>query len=210
VAPRDFTVAEMFARAAGNPSAEIVMELLLMPDYQHFVRLINRAIDMSLRRMSENPELRKDRSEDELTIELVTLLRQLGIEAGHEIKIGGHCDITIRGHSNYLWLAEAKKHSKGYDWLYQGFQQLNTRYSTGLFHHDKGGMLIYLYSPNTVMQMGRWKDHLATSHAGIAFSDCDLDPLSFLSSHIHDRSGLPYEIRHIPLNLHFDPQDNKK
>jgi hypothetical protein len=109
VETRDFTVADMLARAAGNPSAEIVVELLLIPDYPHFVRLMNKAIDMSFRRMSENPELRKDRDEDELTIELVTLLRQLSIDATHETKVGGHCDVTIRGQPDYLWLAEAKQ-----------------------------------------------------------------------------------------------------
>lgn len=66
---RDFTLADLRARAAGNPAAEIVIDLLLMPDYPEFVRLVNRAIDISLRRMAENPELRKHRKEDELTID---------------------------------------------------------------------------------------------------------------------------------------------
>jgi hypothetical protein len=207
---RDFTLADLRARAAGNPAAEIVIDLLLMPDYPEFVRLVNRAIDISLRRMAENPELRKHRKEDELTIELVTLLRQIDIGAHHEAKIGGHCDITVRGHSDYLWLAEAKRDNQGLGWLYQGFQQLNTRYSTGLPQHDQGGMIVYFYSADTLARMNTWKDHLAAVQQGIAFFPCDMNPLSFISTHKHERSGLPYHVRHIPLSLYFAPTDKAK
>jgi len=204
---RGFSVAELMARAAGNTSAEIVLELLLLPDYPEFVALINRAIDMSLVRMAENPELRKDRTEDELTIELVNLLRQLTFVAEHEAKVGGHCDITIRGPSGYVWLAEAKRHNQTLNWLYQGFQQLNTRYSTGLANHDQGALILYLYGANALSQMTKWKNHLASLHDGLVLSDCPLNPLAFNSVHEHERSGLPYHVRHIPLSLHFTPKD---
>lgn len=207
MAKRDFTIAELLARAAGNPAAEIVIDLLFMPDYSDFVRLVNKAVDMSLRRMAENPELRKERTEDELTIELITLLRQLSFDASHEAKVGGHCDITIRGHSDYAWLAEAKRHTQGYDWIFKGFQQLNTRYSTGLPQHDHGGLIIYMYSSDTRLLMSRWQTHLAANQPGIAINQCDMNPLSFISTHKHERSGLPYQVRHIPLSLHFNPQD---
>jgi hypothetical protein len=205
VAKRDFTVAELLARAAGRPGAEIIIDLLLMPDYAEFVRIVNRTID--LRRMAENPELRKDRTEDELTIELVGLLRQLDIDAHHEAKVGGHCDITIRGHSDYMWLAEAKRDNQTLDWLLQGFQQLNTRYSTGLKEHDHGAMILYLYSADTLSRMKTWQEHLGASLRGITFSPCDRNPLSFNSTHTHERSGLPYNVRHIPLSLYFAPKD---
>lgn len=207
---RNFTVAELMARAAGNTSAEIVLELLLLPDYAEFVALINRAVDMSFQRMAENPELRKDRTEDQLTIELVTLLRQLGLDAAHEAKVGGHCDVTVRGPSGYMWLAEAKRHNQTMDWIYQGFQQLNTRYSTGLPTHDHGALILYLYRANALGQMSDWQAHLGGKQQGIVFANCPLNPLAFVSTHTHDRSGLPYHVRHIPLSLHFAPQDKPK
>jgi hypothetical protein len=209
VAKHDFTLEQLLARAKGKPGAEIAIDLLLVADYPGFVGIVNRAIDQSLRQMSENPELRKDRTEDELTIELVGLLRQLDIDAHHEAKIGGHCDITVRGPSGYLWLAEAKRDNKTLNWLFQGFQQLNTRYSTGLPQHDRGGLIVYLYAPNTLSRMKLWKDHLGSCIQGIAFSDCDDNPLSFNSTHDHERSGLPYQVRHIPLSLYFAPKDKK-
>jgi hypothetical protein len=205
----DFTLEQLLARAAGNPAAEIVIEMLLIPDYPKWVGLINKAIDKSFRAMAENPELRKDRKEDELTIELVTLLKQLEIDARHEEKVGGHCDVTIRGPNGYAWLGEAKRHNRGLDWLFQGFQQLNTRYSTGLPEHSKGGMIIYTYSADLAGQMTEWGDYLAKNQDGLALSACPVNQLSFLSTHKHERSGLPYEIRHIPLSLYWNPKDKK-
>ena len=202
-----FTIADLSALVAGHPGAEISFGLLLLADYPSFVQIINRAIDSAFRRMAENPELRKGRSEDELTIELINLLKQNDIDAHHEAKVGGHCDITIRGPNDYAWLAEAKRHTKGHPWLYQGFQQLNTRYSTGLPQHDKGGLIIYTYKPDTLGQMVKWSAYLQANQKGLDVSPYDADPLSFLSTHRHRRSGLPYEVRHIPLSLYFAPKD---
>lgn len=207
MAKRDFTLAELLARAAGKPGAEIIIDLLLMPDYEEFVGIVNRAIDLSLRRMAENPELRKDRTEDELTIELIGLLRQLDIDAHHEAKIGGHCDISIRGPSDYLWLAEAKRDNQGLDWLFKGFQQLNTRYATGLPDHDQGGLILYLYAADMRSRMAAWQGHLGANLTEIAFAQCEKNQLSFISTHTHERSGLPYKVRHIPLSLYFAPKD---
>jgi hypothetical protein len=50
--------------------------------YPAFAHCINKAVDLVLRRMAENPELRKDRSEDELTIEVVSMLRMTALSAG--------------------------------------------------------------------------------------------------------------------------------
>lgn len=207
---RPTTIDQLYARAAGHPGAQIAIDLLLVADYPAFVEIINRAINIAFRRMAENPELRQKRSEDELTIELVNLLKQNDVDAHHEAKVGGHCDITIRGPDNYAWLAEAKRHTKGFSWLYQGFQQLNTRYSTGLPKHDKGALIIYTYRPNTFKQMADWGRYLQASHKGLVVSPYGADPLSFISTHEHERSGLPYEVRHIPLNLYFAPKDKEK
>jgi hypothetical protein len=204
------TIQELNARAAGRPGTKIVIDLLFVSDYPAFVEIINRAIDFAFRRMAENPELRKKRSEDELTIELINLLKQSDIDAHHEAKVGGHCDITIRGPDDFSWLAEAKRHSKGNPWLYKGFQQLNTRYSTGLPRHDKGGLIIYTYRPNTLDQMQKWSAYLQANRRGLTVSPYGADPLSFISTHTHERSGLPYEVRHIPLSLYFAPKDKAK
>jgi len=132
-------LATLLAITKGKPSTEIILELLFVENHAAFVNCIHRAIDLVLARMAENPELRKDLSEDQLTVDVVSMLRMIDIDAAHESKVGGHVDIVVRGPNNYLWLAEAKKYKGGYEWIYKGFQQLNTRYSTGLAGQDRGG-----------------------------------------------------------------------
>lgn len=204
------SLGDLLARARGNVAAEIAIELLLVPDYEQFVVLINRAVDRALRLMAENPELRKERSEDDLTIELVTLLKMASIDANHDTKVGGHCDVVVRGQPDYLWQAEAKKHRSDYAWLFQGFQQLNTRYATGAQHQDAGGFIIYSYLPRVDKMMSRWREHLGSNLSGISFEECTLSPLCFLSSHAHDRTGRALRIRHIPLSLYFEPKDHAR
>ena len=130
--PRVDDLASLLAIVRGRPGTEIAFDLMFVESYAAFVNCIHRAIDRVLRLMAENPELRKDRGEDELTIEVVSMLRMIDIDATHETKTGGHVDILVRGPNDYAWLAEAKKHRGDYGWIFQGFQQLNTRYTTGL------------------------------------------------------------------------------
>jgi hypothetical protein len=154
--------------------------------------------------------LLKDRTEDELTIELTKLLRMTGFEAAHESKVGGHCDIVIRHPSDYLWLAEAKKHKNDYGWLLQGFQQLNTRYATGAPNQNCGGFIIFHYGERVDRTMTKWRAHLTGKIVGIATADCALDPMCFFSEHAHQRTGLPLKVRHMPLSLFFQPQDHAR
>lgn len=194
---------------SGRPATKIIFDLLNAENYDAFVVCIHRAIDLVLRRIAENPELKQNHSEDELTIDIVQMLRMMDIDAGHETKVGGHVDVIIRGPNDFLWMAEAKKHKSDYGWLFMGFQQLNTRYSTGLDGQDRGGILIYSDQPRLDQLMDRWKGHLADKQPGIQFEDCPLNPLAFVSSHTHERTGRPYCVRHIPLSIHFSPKDKK-
>jgi hypothetical protein len=207
MANRIDSLAGLRARIVGNVPAEIMFELLLVPDYEAFVRLIDRSVDHALGLMAENPELHKKRSEDELTIELINLLRMLNLDATHETKAGGHCDITIKGTNNYSWMAEAKKHKNSYPWLYQGYQQLATRYTTGNVGQDSGALIIYSYAERIDQMMARWKAHLAGQDKAIAFEDCSLNPACFISMQEHARTGRPLRVRHVPLSLYFDPKD---
>src|SRR4051812_6177534 len=105
-----------------------MLELILPHSYETFFKLINRLLDFILRQMCQNPELHCDRSEDQLTIEVVVALRATGLEANHDTKIGGHVDIVVRGKHDYHWLAEAKIGTNT-GWVREGFMQLCTRYA---------------------------------------------------------------------------------
>lgn len=164
--------------------------------------------------LEENPQLRCDDSEDRITDEIKVILRRNGYDATHDSSHGGHADLMVRS-NGYVWLAEAKW-ERGNAYLWEGFLQLSTRYSSGS-SHEAGAVLIYIKKENTSNVMTSWKEHIE-SNKEYDF-ECSQPEIKnkdheFISTHTHKRSGSPYTIRHIPLSLYFDPQDrsgrNKK
>lgn len=139
---------------------------------------------------------------------IVNMLRCFSYDASHDQKFGGHTDILVRK-NNYVWIGEAKIH-RDYEYLWQGFQQLNTRYSTGDSNQKDGGIIIYIFGLNTKNVMNEWKDRLSGKglQSYICFT-CPSRELSFYSTHTHEGSGLPFTVRHIPVILYFSPQDKK-
>jgi hypothetical protein len=191
---------EHMPELAGFPSR------VLANTYDEFVEIFYADIDRIISQIQENPELRHNDSEDRLTIEIKGLLCCLGYNASHDSKIGGHADLVVRK-NNFIWIGEAKIHSS-YDYLWQGFQQLSTRYSIGDSNQRDGGILIYIRSKNTESILQKWRAHLLSKNlAGYACSPCQMRPISFFSVHTHERSGREFKVRHMPVILHFDPKD---
>jgi hypothetical protein len=201
------SIAELRALASGRECSSIHIDLLFADDYDDWCVLVNRCLGLVSDMMSENPELRKDRSEDEITIEIVNIFRHYPFDVSHEAKVGGHADIVVRGKRNWLWIAEAKRHDKGYAWIYQGFQQLTTRYTTGNVGQNAGALLIYTAQENTSRMMQRWKEHLLVQDKAISTDPCPEPFVTFVSSHPHARTGLAFKVTHLSLSLLFDPKD---
>ncbi len=182
---------------------------LLAKDYEEFVSILYDDINKIVIEMERNLELRKKDGEDRLTIEIKGSLCHFGYTAGHDNKIGGHCDLTVEK-KEWLWIGEAKVFdSRGYTWVNEGFQQLTTRYSTGGYNNCHGAILIYIRKPNTKQIMENWKAHLLANNGDVenlqAFDFLEKS-LIFCSEHSHQRTGLPFKVRHIPFCLHFDPK----
>ncbi|SJM91465.1 conserved hypothetical protein [Crenothrix polyspora] len=184
-------------------------ERILAETYEEFVSVLYKDIDAIVLNIEENPELRKNDSEDRLTIEIKSSLTHMGYSASHDTKIGGHADLIVKKKS-WLWIGEAKIHSS-YDYLFQGFQQLTTRYSTGSYNNCEGGMLIYIRKRNIQQIMQKWEEHLKKKDevTELKISKCPVNPFSFYSTHHHQRTNLPFKVRHIPFNLYFFPEDSK-
>jgi hypothetical protein len=208
IALKNFSLHDLQLLAKGKPESEIHLAVLMIDSHLDFVGVITRSVDHVIRQMSRNPELRQDHSEDQLTIELVGMLKMLGLGARHDTKVGGHCDIAIDGPNDFLWLGEAKKHRQDYSWLHQGFQQLNTRYLTGQAGQDAGGIIIYSTFDRIDQLMERWREVLSDKEAGITCEAIDPASSSFLSKHIHHRTGRELTVRHVPVSLHFGPKDH--
>lgn len=184
---------------------------LTVASYEEFVDVLYKDLDCIVARMEENPELLKKDKEDRLTIDVKNQLCAMGYDAGHDTKIGGHVDLVVKkAAENWKWIGEAKIH-KSYDYLFEGFQQLTTRYSTGGYNNSQGGMLIYIRNSNAQNVIETWKSHLKEKEGveNLQISECPVNPLSFYSTHCHQRTHLAFKARHIPFSLHFDPQDHK-
>lgn len=177
--------------------------------YEQFTETLYSDLNDVVLSFQENPELRRNDGEDRLTIEIVNVLRGMGYNAGHETKIGGHTDLSVRGKNNYLWIGEAKIHSS-YDYLFQGFQQLCTRYATGDVNQDSGGLIIYITkNKNSSKVITTWKERLSGYGLdGLEINSCPKRPgFEFDSTHILERTGTPFKVKHIGVSLFFDPQD---
>ena len=171
------------------------------------IRNLYKDIDKVIFQIQENPELRQEDNEDRLTIEIVNLLRNLGHEASHETKIGGNVDIVIRK-NDFLWLGESKIYRVNNNYLWEGFLQLVTRYSTGDSNQENGGLLIYIFKKDASSIMQNWQNYLIKqSLPDFSLRPCKMKNLAFISTHKHERSGQAFHVRHIPVMLHFDPKD---
>jgi hypothetical protein len=182
---------------------------ILAKTYDEFIKILYEDIDGIIYRLQENPELRQNDKEDRLTIEIITNLCSMGYNASHDSKVGGHADLVVRK-GKFLWIGEAKIHSD-YDWLWKGFQQLNTRYSTGDSNQKDGGLLIYIRVKDARMVTQKWKEYLTTKNlSNYSTRPCNAKEICFFSVHKHERSGCDFTIRHMPVILYFNPQDQDK
>lgn len=177
--------------------------------YQEFLDTFYADLGQVLSIFQENPELRKDDGEDRLTIEIISMLRIMGYAASHDSKIGGHSDIVVRGRLNFLWIGEAKIHRSGYDYIFKGFQQLCTRYSTGDVNQDAGGLIVYVKRKHSTAILKAWRKHLAKAKLPgyVATDGVTRKQFEFDTKHIHERTKTPFFVRHIVVSLYFDPQD---
>ncbi|WP_446875408.1 HEAT repeat domain-containing protein [Phormidesmis sp. 146-35] len=171
-----------------------------------FIGQLYKDIDRVIYQIEKNPELRQQDGEDRLTIEIVGSLRSSGYRANHDCKIGGHVDLTVE-QNDLIWLGEAKKY-KDNNYLWEGFLQLTTRYSTGDTNQNSGGLLIYIFNEDAKSIMEKWQNYLLSkSLPDYSYKPCELRNLAFISSHRHERSGALFHVRHMPVLFHFAPKD---
>ena len=134
----DLSLSDMKNLGEINPSLSNFAARQLAKTYDEFIEILYRDIDTVISQIQENPELRQKDSENRITIDIVTCLELLGYMASHDRKSGGHTDISVKK-STFLWIGEAKIYH-GCKYLWGGFLQLTTRYSTGDSTQRHGGI----------------------------------------------------------------------
>ena len=148
----------------------------------------------------------REHSEDALTVQIVQLLKALGIQATHDQQQGGHCDITVEADQHYFWIGEAKIHSS-YNWLLDGFKQLSTRYGVARPARDHGEIIIYCRAKNARLVLSKWKSGLVKAYPDLDVYEEAIDTdLRFRTKHECLSSGLPFYTRHRILPLYFKPE----
>lgn len=196
------------AGARTTPEKLVLRKLLFTKTHDQWTALVEDAIDYISKDFAETAHHRKDRDEDGITIDIVTSLKNMGFQASHDEDVGGHCDIVVRGDNDFVWLAEAKIHD-AYDWLLKGFEQISTRYTTGFPGQNSGALIIYCKAPNAAQIMKRWIEVFSAKVPGIHTVGCDKFALAYISTFEHERSGLPFRLRHIPFTLWHAPKDRR-
>jgi len=203
----EFDLETVKAMALGGPG-EITLRNLLAQTHDDRLEAVQMAVDFACNELQLNKHKKQDLDEDQLTVELCSLLKTFGLQVAHDEQIGGHCDIVVKGNDLFLWLAEAKMHT-AYAWLDKGFKQLSTRYSTGVPGQDNGEVIIYCFNKDAKAMVDKWREELTSRNPEVAtkVSKCG-SPLLFLSSHKHDASGLDFHVRHKAVALYWSPKDN--
>lgn len=199
-----YTLRELQLKANGNVAAEISLAVTFAGSAQDLLEQVDPAIDHILQEFSRTPKERQGRTEDGLSIDLITSLKHLGFQASHDTTTGGHCDIVIDGRFDFLWLGEAKTHSS-YDWLLQGFNQLDSRYATANKDQDRGGLIIYHFGERSDRVMDKWEEHLRASREDVVIEERATGELEMRTRHTHTRTGRQYHVRHVIVSLYWNP-----
>jgi hypothetical protein len=201
-----FTLRELRLLFSHSTPDQIRLNMMFATDHAQRLQQVEAAIDWIAQEHSKTRQHRHDRDEDALTVDIITDLKAMGFSASHDQDYGGHADIVIEARGDFLWLGEAKIHSS-YDWLLKGFQQLDTRYATAVRGQNIGGLVIYCKTERVDQIMNRWTQHLAAHRPDVVIDTCEKNPLVRRSTHLHKRTGLPFQIRHVPISLYFNPED---
>jgi hypothetical protein len=202
----ELTVADLRILFEGKPIAAAI-DYALAQDHDARVQAVQKGVDFACNELEQNKHKKQGLGEDAITLEVCSMLKMAGFQAAHDDEVGGHCDIVVKGKELFLWLAEAKEHSD-YAWLDKGFQQLSTRYSTGVKGQDHGEVLIYCYNQNAKAMLRKWREELEARNAGVTTKESTCgSPLLFCSTHQHAASGLDFHVRHKAVTLYWDPKD---
>ncbi|MDD2815218.1 MAG: hypothetical protein PHP00_05700 [Thiotrichaceae bacterium] len=223
-----FSIANIENLSTEIPGFENLNQRVIAPhlSYERFVAAIYRDINKCIGLMEDDVNRRQKDSEDRLTIELKNYLSIMGNEIAHGTNCGGSVDLLITyPNTNWRWVGECKRFCIGsqYEKLFQGFQQLSQRYQSGKPENaDRGALLIYIFfttaDNNVRVVMEKWEADLfelwCEQHPDkppLEILERSKDnPLIFDSVHEHHSSGMPFHVRHIPINLIHNPKDYKK
>jgi hypothetical protein len=195
---------ETFVR--NHPPMDISWEMHCADSHEKRLRAVEKAIDFAVLDMIKCRQVHQRKSEDELTFFIIASLRGMGFQVSHDTQVGGHCDIVVEGADNFLWIAEAKKHRRAYQWLLDGLKQLITRYATGQDGQNAGELLIYYFFTDSSGFVTRWERYFGKTYPAKSIARCNFDTEVIRSIHKHEGTGKDFRVRHKTIPLYFKPK----
>lgn len=202
----DITLRDMLNRAYNNTAYDVQLRMQSAGTHEEILKQLERALALAIGHLVKNRKYKQDQSEDALTTDLISMLSMNGIPAFHDVKIGGHTDISVEMRNGFLWIGEAK-HWTGKSWVFKGFRQLMTRYATGLPGQDNGAIIIYFEQDKPSELLKKWRTSLGKL-TELTGDIAEVDELQFNSSHPHKGTGRTFNVKHYGIPLYWNPEDD--
>lgn len=201
----DITLRDMLNRAFNNTAYDVQLRMQSAETHEEILNQLERALIMAIGHLVKNRKYKQGQSEDALTTDLISMLNMNGIPAYHDVKIGGHTDISVEMRDGFLWIGEAK-HWTGKSWVFKGFRQLMTRYATGLLGQDNGAILIYFEKEKPSELLTKWRTSLGKL-TELTGDIVEVNELQFNSAHPHKGTGRTFKVKHYGVPLYWNPED---
>jgi hypothetical protein len=206
---RDVSLEELGTLVANSEFAFDMLRHEFANSYDEFVETLYDNIDKAIGKLEQNPQFYEEAEEDKITHEIANMLSMAGYDARQGETNGGNIDLTVKGYkSAWSWIGEAKIY-KTIDNLREGFLQLSTRYRTASPVHAKAGILAYIKRKDAAGCLKVWLDEISTMGLDeFSVAQCGRrGALSFYTTHKHEASGLPIQVRHSAISLYHLPKD---
>lgn len=199
------TFSDLEAMYSGQPLGQTLAWLGAKTHAQRLIALREMLQDC-YRCLTDNRLINQNHSEDALSQEIVDMLCRQQVDAAHDRRVGGHCDVTVKARDGFFWIGEAKIHD-GYQWLLDGFDQLSTRYGLAQYGRDQGEIIIYHRGKNSRKVLEHWRDRLFKNKVSVTLLSDEIihGKLFFETSHKCEASGYTFIIRHTIVPMHHSP-----
>jgi hypothetical protein len=206
---KDISLEELGIMVSRSEFAFDMLRHEFSESYDEFVETLYDNIDKAIGKLEQNPQFYDAVGEDKITHEIANMLSMAGYDARQGETSGGNVDLTVQGYkSAWSWVGEAKIYKTIVD-LQQGFLQLATRYRNASPVHAKAGILAYTKRADAAGLLKEWLEEI--SKMGLPDFSVEVckrrGGLAFYSSHKHEASGLPIQVRHTAISLYHLPKD---
>lgn len=202
------TMREM-VELSGRPEIIAHFQRIEPRSYEELVSRLTEDVDILVGLIESDAKDFGSATEDEITRELVRLLKARCYHATHDSDEGGHVDVRVASpDGRFSWLGEAKIYRSN-SYLDAGMEQLINRYVKGTPGNNAGALLVYVQVERCAERLAEWKafhENQSEKYEDLVVTPCATRPgLAFYSEFVLPRigKGAPkYRVRHLAVSLY--------